>query len=68
MPSRDADSALTGVAHVADGGGACGVYGEKAGVIGDSGGYDLQAEFKSPGLGEFGVVSGDIQFVILACP
>lgn len=68
MSSREGGSAVTGVVQVADGGGACGVYGEKAGVIGDSVGYDLQVAFKSPGLDELGLASGDIQFVMPPWP
>ncbi len=60
--SREDDSAA--VFHVADGGGACGVNGEKAGVIGDSWGYDLHVALRSPGLDELGLASEDIQFGI----
>lgn len=54
--------------HVADDGGACGVYGEKAGVMGESPGYDLQLVFRSPGLEELGLASADIQLVMPWCP
>ena len=65
MSSREDDSVVTGDAQVADGGGACGVYGEKAGVIGDSWGYDLHVLFKSPGFDTLpDAWSADIQFVM----
>jgi hypothetical protein len=67
MSSLDG-SLPTDVDHGAEGGGACGVYGENAGVIGESPGYDLQVAFISPGLDELGLVSADIQLVMPCCP
>jgi hypothetical protein len=41
------------------------VYGEKAGVMGDSCGYDRHVLLRSPGFeAELGLGSADIQFVI----
>lgn len=68
MSSRADGSPLTEALHVAEGGGPCPGYGEKAGVagvMGDSAGY---LQFMSLGFDELGLASADIQFVMPVCP
>lgn len=44
------------------------MYGEKAGVMGESPGYDLQPVLMSLGFDELGLASADIQLVTPCCP
>lgn len=67
VSSLDRGSEFTDADQVADGVSACGVYGENAGVMGESAGYDRQLAFGSPGLEELGLASG-IQLDIPWCP
>jgi len=66
MSSRDEGSVVA--VQVAECDGAWGVKGEKAGVMGDSCGYDRHVALRSPGLEELGLASADIQLVMLGWP